>query len=55
MLKPEEWCKHTANAALTTDYVFRSPQTAEGPAVQGGFDVTCGISTRVCGAEPQLG
>ena len=37
--KPEERCKHTANAALTTDYVFRGfSQTAEGPAVQGGFD-----------------
>jgi uncharacterized protein (TIGR02001 family) len=42
--KPEERCKHTANAALTTDYVFRGfSQTAEGPAVQGGFDLTCGI------------
>ena len=42
--KPEERCKHTANVALTTDYVFRGfSQTAEGPAVQGGFDVTCGI------------
>jgi uncharacterized protein (TIGR02001 family) len=42
--KPEERCKHTANVALTTDYVFRGfSQTAEGPAVQGGFDLTCGI------------
>jgi uncharacterized protein (TIGR02001 family) len=42
--KPEERCKHTANVALTTDYVFRGfSQTAEGAAVQGGFDLTCGI------------
>ena len=33
----------SANVALTTDYVFRGfSQTAEGPAVQGGFDATCG-------------
>jgi uncharacterized protein (TIGR02001 family) len=42
--KPEERCKHTANVALTTDYVFRGfSQTAEGAAIQGGFDLTCGI------------
>ena len=42
--KPEERCKHSANVALTTDYVFRGfSQTAEGPAVQGGYDLTCGI------------
>jgi uncharacterized protein (TIGR02001 family) len=42
--KPEERCKHSANIALTTDYVFRGiSQTAEGPAVQGGYDLTCGI------------
>jgi uncharacterized protein (TIGR02001 family) len=30
--------------SLTTDYVFRGfSQTAEGAAVQGGFDLTCGI------------
>ena len=30
--------------ALTTEYVFRGfSQTEEGPAVQGGYDVTCNI------------
>ncbi len=30
--------------ALATEYVFRGvSQTAEGPAVQGGFDATCGL------------
>jgi uncharacterized protein (TIGR02001 family) len=42
--KPEERCKLTANVALTTDYVFRGiSQTSEGPAIQGGFDASCGI------------
>jgi uncharacterized protein (TIGR02001 family) len=42
--KPEERCKHTANVAITTEYVFRGiSQTKEGPAIQGGFDLTCGI------------
>jgi len=42
--KPEERCKHSANVALTTEYVFRGiSQTKEGPAVQGGYDLTCGI------------
>jgi uncharacterized protein (TIGR02001 family) len=42
--KPEERCKHSANVALTTDYVFRGfSQTAQGPAVQGGYDLTCNI------------
>jgi uncharacterized protein (TIGR02001 family) len=42
--KPAERCKHTANVALTTEYVFRGiSQTSEGPALQGGFDLTCGI------------
>jgi len=42
--KPEERCKHSANVALTTDYVFRGySQTAQGPAVQGGYDLTCSI------------
>ena len=42
--KPEERCKHSANVALTTEYVFRGfSQTAEGPAIQGGYDLTCGI------------
>ena len=42
--KPEERCKHAANVALTTEYVFRGfSQTAEGPAIQGGYDLTCGI------------
>jgi uncharacterized protein (TIGR02001 family) len=37
-------CTHSANVALTTDYVFRGvSQTSEGPAIQGGFDLTCGI------------
>jgi uncharacterized protein (TIGR02001 family) len=37
-------CTFSANAALTTDYVFRGfSQSAEGPAVQGGFDATCGM------------
>lgn len=31
----------SANVALTTDYIFRGfSQTEEGPAIQGGFDVT---------------
>ena len=42
--KPEERCKHSANVALATEYVFRGfSQTAQGPAVQGGYDLTCGI------------
>jgi uncharacterized protein (TIGR02001 family) len=42
--KPEERCKHSANVALTTEYVFRGfSQTSQGPAVQGGYDLTCGI------------
>jgi uncharacterized protein (TIGR02001 family) len=37
-------CTFSANAALTTDYVFRGmSQTQEGPAIQGGFDATCGM------------
>jgi uncharacterized protein (TIGR02001 family) len=37
-------CTHSANIALATEYVFRGiSQTSEGPAVQGGFDLTCGI------------
>jgi uncharacterized protein (TIGR02001 family) len=37
-------CTFSANAALTTDYVFRGfSQTSQGPAVQGGFDATCGM------------
>ena len=37
-------CQLSANIALTSDYVFRGvSQTAEDPAVQGGFDATCGI------------
>jgi uncharacterized protein (TIGR02001 family) len=37
-------CTFSANAALTTDYVFRGfSQTAEGAAIQGGFDATCGM------------
>ena len=42
--KPAERCKHSANVALTTEYVFRGfSQTSEGPAIQGGYDLTCGI------------
>jgi uncharacterized protein (TIGR02001 family) len=43
--KPEpRRCNLSANVALTTEYVFRGiSQTAEHPAIQGGFDVTCGI------------
>jgi len=43
--KPEERrCKLSANVALASEYVFRGySQTAEGPAIQGGFDATCGI------------
>src|SRR4030081_238210 len=42
--KPEERCKHSANVALTTNYIFRGiSQTKEGPAIQGGYDLTCGI------------
>jgi uncharacterized protein (TIGR02001 family) len=42
--KPAERCKHSANIALATEYVFRGfSQTAQGPAVQGGYDLTCGI------------
>jgi uncharacterized protein (TIGR02001 family) len=34
----------SANVALATEYVFRGySQTAEGPAIQGGFDATCGM------------
>ncbi|MBX9591642.1 MAG: TorF family putative porin [Hyphomonadaceae bacterium] len=37
-------CTLSANVALATEYVFRGvSQTAEGPAIQGGFDATCGI------------
>jgi uncharacterized protein (TIGR02001 family) len=36
-------CTVSANVGLTTDYVFRGiSQTFEDPAIQGGFDVTCG-------------
>lgn len=37
-------CALSANVALATEYVFRGvSQTSEGPAVQGGFDATCGM------------
>jgi uncharacterized protein (TIGR02001 family) len=40
----ERRCKLSANVALASEYVFRGiSQTAEGPAIQGGFDATCGI------------
>jgi len=36
-------CTLSANVALATEYIFRGfSQTAEGPAIQGGFDATCG-------------
>jgi uncharacterized protein (TIGR02001 family) len=42
--KEERRCTFSANVALTTEYVFRGiSQTAEGPAIQGGFDATCGL------------
>jgi uncharacterized protein (TIGR02001 family) len=42
--KPEERCKYSANVDIATEYVFRGiSQTKEGPAIQGGFDATCGI------------
>jgi len=43
--KPEpRRCTFAANVALTTDYVFRGfSQTSGDPAVQGGFDATCGM------------
>ncbi len=41
---PQERCKLSANIGLATEYVFRGvSQTQEGPAVQGGFDATCGM------------
>jgi uncharacterized protein (TIGR02001 family) len=42
---PEERrCALSANVGITSDYIFRGfSQTAEGPAIQGGFDATCGI------------
>lgn len=40
----KERCSYSANTALTTEYIFRGfSQSAGAPAVQGGFDVTCGI------------
>jgi uncharacterized protein (TIGR02001 family) len=37
-------CTLSANVALTSDYIFRGfSQTGEGPALQGGFDATCGM------------
>jgi uncharacterized protein (TIGR02001 family) len=37
-------CALSANVALTSEYVFRGvSQTDEGPAIQGGFDATCGL------------
>jgi uncharacterized protein (TIGR02001 family) len=42
--KPEERCKHSANVDIATEYVFRGiSQTKDGPAIQGGYDLTCGI------------
>jgi uncharacterized protein (TIGR02001 family) len=37
-------CVLSANVALASEYVFRGfSQTSEGPAVQGGFDLSCGV------------
>ena len=37
-------CTLSANVGITSDYIFRGfSQTAEGPAIQGGFDATCGL------------
>ena len=37
-------CSLSANVALASEYVFRGvSQTGEEPAIQGGFDATCGI------------
>jgi uncharacterized protein (TIGR02001 family) len=37
-------CTLSANVALASEYVFRGfSQTAEGPAIHGGFDATCGV------------
>ena len=37
-------CTFSANVAVTSDYIFRGfSQTSEGPAIQGGFDATCGL------------
>jgi len=37
-------CTFSANVGITSDYIFRGfSQTAEGPAIQGGFDATCGL------------
>jgi uncharacterized protein (TIGR02001 family) len=44
--KPAETrrCTFSANAALTSDYVFRGfSQSSENVAIQGGFDATCGM------------
>jgi uncharacterized protein (TIGR02001 family) len=41
---PSRTCAFSANVALATEYVFRGfSQSSEGPAVQGGFDATCGL------------
>lgn len=37
-------CTLSANIGLATEYIFRGiSQTGGGPAVQGGFDATCGL------------
>ncbi len=41
---PARRCSLSANVAMTTDYVFRGfSQTDENAAIQGGFDVGCGM------------
>lgn len=43
MPEPQRRCTLSANIGLASEYVFRGvSQTAEGAAVQGGFDATCG-------------
>jgi uncharacterized protein (TIGR02001 family) len=44
MPEPQRRCTLSANVAIASDYVFRGfSQTAEGPAIQGGFDAACGM------------
>lgn len=43
MPEPQRRCTLSANIGLASEYVFRGvSQTAEGAAVQGGFDAACG-------------
>jgi uncharacterized protein (TIGR02001 family) len=41
---PQRRCTASANVGLASEYVFRGlSQTSEGAAIQGGFDLTCGV------------